>query len=87
MWHLLGLSIPKSVTLCKSVKNATGSKICPYQHSSFDSLLWALLFTEIWLSGSFGNQKTQPNMIPSKVMAIWLVDLDSKIECATFHWS
>ena len=36
---------------------------------------------------SFHDQKTQPNITPSKIIAIGWVDLDSKMKFASCHWS
>ena len=33
------------------------------------------------------NQKTLPNIIPSKIIHIWCMYLDSKIKFANCHWS
>ena len=36
---------------------------------------------------SFDNEKTQPDLIPSKIVPIAWVDLNSKMKFACCHWT
>ena len=46
---------------------------------------WQLIFT-LW-NKSFNSEKIQPNLIPSKIIPIGWVDLNSKIKFAICHWT
>ena len=48
--------------------------------------MYLYLVNTLW-NKSFDNEKIQPNLIPSKIMPIEWVDLNSKNNFAICHWT
>ena len=58
-----------------------------YKQKIYRLQFWLAVYIPTLRNKSFNSEKIQPNLIPSKIIPIWWVDLNSKIKFAICHWT